>query len=107
MKDPANDGEFISKRIVVRRYKEEVPYYGTLRIPYHNYGKTKRRIEEIHWYRMPEVVQVNKITAAKCYSFLEHRLLDTTSLSMPMELKSLYNVEKNHFMALRQQIAIH
>ncbi|OMJ85003.1 hypothetical protein SteCoe_13780 [Stentor coeruleus] len=107
MRDPNNDGEFIAKRIVIRRPKYIAPYYGTLRIPMHPYIKNRKKVEEIHWYRMPEVVQVNKITAAKCYSFLEYRFLEIEFPHMPMELNALYNVEKNHFMAIRQQIAIH
>jgi hypothetical protein len=56
---------------------------------------------------MAEVVQVNKITAAKCYSFLEHRFLETHELPMPIELKALYDMQKAHILVIRQQIAIH
>jgi dynein heavy chain, axonemal len=107
MKDPANDHEFISKRIIIRRPKFIAPYYGTLRLPPYSYVKAKKKIEEIHWYRIPEVVQVNKITAAKCYSFLDHRFLETNSLPRPIELKAFYNFQKNHFAAIKQQISIH
>jgi hypothetical protein len=48
MRNPNNDTEFNAKKIVIRRYKTEVPYYATLRIPSHPFLKTKRRIEEVH-----------------------------------------------------------
>ena len=106
MRNPQNDPEFISKRIFIRRPKFEIPYFGILRLPYESYQTIKKTLEKIHWYRIPEVVQVNKITAAKCYSFLEQRFLSTSSLNKAIKLKDLYKDLEAHFKAMWTEISI-
>ena len=107
MQDPKNDHEFIIKKVRVKREIKEVPEYGTVRIPSHPFDKTCEKLQDIHWYKVSEIVQVNKIMAAKCFSFQDHRFLDTINLTMPMELRALYNTQRNHHQATRQHIFIH
>ncbi|CAG9332270.1 unnamed protein product [Blepharisma stoltei] len=107
MQDPKNDHEFIQKKIPIRRSIPVIPEFGTITIPSHPYKKTKKELDKNHWYKTTSVVQVNKIMAAKCYSFQEHRFLETKNLLMPMELRNLYNAQRNHHQAIRQQISIH
>ena len=107
MQDPKNDPEFIVKKVRIKRERKVVPEFGNVRIPSHNYLQTKAMLEEEHWYRVSEIAQVNKVMAAKCFSFQEHRFLETNSLVFPMTLKQLHDVQKNHHQATRQHILIH
>ena len=109
MRNPLNDSEFISRRIIIRRPKHEVPDYGILRLPYTHWGQyslNKKALEKNHWYRISEVVQVNKIAAAKCYSFLEQRFLSIGSLTKAVKLKDLYKDLEGHFKTVWTEIAI-
>lgn len=107
MQNPENDNSFELMRLPVKRSTKEVPYFGTISIPDHQYSKTRKRILERHWYRIPEVVQVNKIMSSKCYSFQDFRFLLTHNLEMPLELSSFYKTQSSHHSSMRQQILIH
>ena len=106
MQNPKYDEEFLQKKIKVRRETKVVPEIGTVAIPQHPFSKNRRKLEENHWYRIPEAVQVNKILSAKCHSFQDFRYLQTKDLETPMSLKNLYNVQRAHHQAIRQQISI-
>jgi hypothetical protein len=70
-------------------------------IPAHPYKSNRRSLLDNHWYRITEVVQVNKILAAKSHSFHELKYLQTKGLEMPMELSTLYKNQINHHNSIK------
>jgi len=108
MQDPENDSEFQSARIPIRRKVKTVPEFGTIGIVYETpFAKTQKLLLVHHWYRMKDVVQVNKTLSSKCYQFQELRLLQTTDLKMPMELSTFHSLQSTFQNISMQQVLIH